>query len=399
MKALSDVQKKIIYLDQCLLSRMVKMLDPDFPEYRRVNLSFDFEFVHAAFDKLHRLVKLQLVVCPHSPFHRSESTVLDPAKPAGFTQHKRIWELLSGRASFTAANAIRNAQLLRKAKAWLEGIPTVDLCYRDALNDNAFEWPDSKFRVTLKWPASEHEIDENRLQIERYRQKIPGLYAKWREQRPSFATLYEAELRAFGQLTRHFFIKFLEMRSNVVSGDLQATSEFGDLMMKSELSLLRSLRECFQEHGVLGELAIESALNFLDSKEAFECPYIQLSSILYASLARRVIEGHWGKSDDVPFNDVSAISAYMPYCDAIFVDSQMHGLLKSRRVKGLSYCKAVVFSTDNKDEFLAYLDSILNAAPARHLEIVKRLYGERWLEPYFDVLKHDKARQADDDEE
>ena len=58
-----------------------------------------------------------------------------------------------------------------------------------------------------------------------------------------------------------------------------------------------------------------------------------------------------------------------------------------------------MFSTDNKSEFLAYLDSILNAAPAGHLEIVKRLYGERWLEPYFDVLKHDKARQADDDAE
>ena len=215
MKSLSGVKKKIIYLDQCLLSRMVKMLDPDFPEHRKANPSFDFDFVRTSFEKLHRLVKLQLVACPHSPFHRSESTVLDPAKPAGFTQHKRIWELLSGRASFTTADAIRNAQLLRKAKACFEGISTVDLCSSDALNDNAFEWPESKFRVTLKWPASDQEIVENRQQTERYRRGIAELYAKWREQKPSFAALHKAELRVLGQLTRSFFIKSLEMRNKM----------------------------------------------------------------------------------------------------------------------------------------------------------------------------------------
>ena len=184
----------------------------------------------------------------------------------------------------------------------------------------------------------------------------------------------------------------------MVHGDEHAVSEFGNLILNSELSLLRSLQESFCEHGVPDELAINSALLFLDSKETFECPYIQLSSTLYAELAQKVIQGNWSKNDDMPLYDVSAISAYMPYCDAIFVDSQMHGLLKSsQRVKNLSYCRASVFSSDNKRDFLAYLDSILISAPSEHLKIVERLYGERWLEPYFDVLKHDKERKADDD--
>ena len=104
-------------------------------------------------------------------------------------------------------------------------------------------------------------------------------------------------------------------------GDEQAASEFGNLILRSELSLLRSLRECYREHGIPENLATESALKFLDSKEAFECPYVQISSILYAELALKVIGGHWSKNDDMPLNDVCAISAYLPYCDAVFIDS------------------------------------------------------------------------------
>ena len=55
MKSPSGVSKKIIYLDQCLLSRMVKMLDPDFPQERKNQPGFDLSFVRDAFGKLHRL--------------------------------------------------------------------------------------------------------------------------------------------------------------------------------------------------------------------------------------------------------------------------------------------------------------------------------------------------------
>ncbi|MBK8093422.1 MAG: hypothetical protein IPK32_15945 [Verrucomicrobiaceae bacterium] len=399
MKSLSGVKKKIIYLDQCLLSRMVKMLDPDFPESRKLQPSFDLGFVRAAFEKLHQLVKLQLIVCPESPFHRLESSILDPEKPAAFAQHKRVWELLSGRTSFHYWDSIRNAQVIECADAWLGGASVSGINQIHAVTGRLHDWPKNKFNITLNWYPSVEEKEGNKNQGEHYRKKISSLYAGWLRDKPSFRTMYEKELRALGDSTRQLYIKVLGLRLKTNEGDPAAENEFFNLMMGSELRLLRELRERFERHVDTKGDALSTALIFLTSGEVSGCPYIQLSSLMYAEISQRVIGGNWRLDNDMPLNDVSAIAAYLPYCDAIFVDSQMHGLLKSKRVRGLSYCKALVHSTDNKGEFIAYLDSILNEAPEEHLEIVKRLYGERWLEPYFDVLKHDKARQAEDDEE
>ena len=81
------------------------------------------------------------------------------------------------------------------------------------------------------------------------------------------------------------------------------------------------------------------------------------------------------------------LSAYLPYCDAMFVDKEMHGLLDEPPLKTALNYGAKVFSLRSKREFLNHLDQIENNAPAEHLAKVREIYGDAWEEPYVEVFQ------------
>jgi hypothetical protein len=65
--ALTEIKKRIIYLDQFVISNMMKELEP-------ANTNAH-SFYRPLFEKLDRLSKLQLIVCPDSPIQDYESAV------------------------------------------------------------------------------------------------------------------------------------------------------------------------------------------------------------------------------------------------------------------------------------------------------------------------------------
>ena len=86
---------RVIYVDQFVISNVVKALDPQTEPQRRAQLD---PFWKIAFERLHRLCKLHLIIYPDSPLHYDESVVTGIAS---FKKLKRIYELLSGGPTFT----------------------------------------------------------------------------------------------------------------------------------------------------------------------------------------------------------------------------------------------------------------------------------------------------------
>ena len=76
-------------------------------------------------------------------------------------------------------------------------------------------------------------------------------------------------------------------------------------------------------------------------------------------------------------SDVRMISSLLPYCDAMFVDRECHGLLANIPVSHRPNYGCRVFSLTNRDEFLEYLRAIESAASADHLAMVAEVYGDR----------------------
>lgn len=109
------LKPKVIYLDQFVVSEMTKALDPTISPARRARL--DPYYKHL-FEKIDRLCKLHLIICPDSPIHYDESVV-----DTEFKKLKRINELLSNRVVFYRPELIRETQVLAFARKWIKGEP------------------------------------------------------------------------------------------------------------------------------------------------------------------------------------------------------------------------------------------------------------------------------------
>lgn len=81
---LPEIRKTMIYLDQFAISGMMKALNPQDPRHEQARSEGWLDL----FEKLDRLSKLQLVVCPESPAHEVESLLYKP----GFAELRRLYE-------------------------------------------------------------------------------------------------------------------------------------------------------------------------------------------------------------------------------------------------------------------------------------------------------------------
>src|SRR5205814_1851571 len=72
------LSRKVIYVDQFAISNMMKALNKAVEAHDRVAGD---PFWLTLFEKLERIVKLQLAICPHSDAHRRESMVTDLYEP------------------------------------------------------------------------------------------------------------------------------------------------------------------------------------------------------------------------------------------------------------------------------------------------------------------------------
>lgn len=97
---LPELRKKIIYLDQFVISHMMKAINHRLGKTEKID-----PFWLKLFERLDRLVKLQLIICPDSTFHRNESLL------SHYQALKRMYEHLSGGVTFYDSLTIRRLQI------------------------------------------------------------------------------------------------------------------------------------------------------------------------------------------------------------------------------------------------------------------------------------------------
>lgn len=90
------IKKKIIYLDQFVISEMMKAVNDKLGRKQHID-----KFWVELFEKLEVLSSLQLIICPDSTFHRRESM------PYEFQALKRMYEHFSHGITFYDPATIR----------------------------------------------------------------------------------------------------------------------------------------------------------------------------------------------------------------------------------------------------------------------------------------------------
>ncbi len=369
---MKDRPKKIIYLDQFAISYMVRVLHP---QMKATGNDEADSFWFKLFQKLDRMVKMQIIICPQSHFHLQESVVSNFFEPL-----EEMYHLLSRGFQFVEQKLIIERQFRSSVLSWLDKSKKrpIPHSFSDVFNGDIDIWLPKTYKYQPSYypPVYEEVLRESRERIHKqwvrefylWKERNNTKFDKWRED--FYLSLIISILSSSG--IYHKNKDYLPALPNINIGLCQFLLESVDI-----LSII---------HSVLAEedmdrKEFESNVRlFLLSEHFREIPFIKLYSLFYSSLARKAGSGQKKPPDQGMTNDLNMLSLLLPYCDAMFIDNQCRTCLEEKDVIEHFDYKTSVFSLNNKEKFFAYLEKLEKDLPAKYLEKVVEIYGKEWID-------------------
>lgn len=390
---LPALQKRIIYVDQMVLSNMAKALDPVWRATRKAQDPYWLDL----FDQLERLVKLQVVVCVESPIQDEESAVTPYVDTL-----RRLREYFSAMVQFESRTIVMQHQLYRALAAVEAGLPVTLETYlgggaHDVIHGRLDQWGD-RMQISVNFKTSAEEIQGYRSSRDEVENALVTIWARWLAQRGRrFEDWYDEERRAIYPTWMEFYEKHVQRLERQMGRVGISAEEVESLIPSTTVMVVSGLIQHFRDAGCSLLEAHVRLRVFFASEAAIGAPANDISALLWAALARKAVSGQKKIPNRGTLNDINAISSYLPYCEALFVDDQFAGLLRDEPL--LSKIRPYgsrIFSNRTRGEFLAYLLQIEAGAPADHLARVTAVYGEGWLTPFRSILEDERARRGSD---
>lgn len=383
---LPQLKKKIVYLDQFVISEMMKAINKKLGKAENVN-----RFWLTLFEKIDRLLKLQLIICPDSSFHRDESALYQ------FEAHRRMYEHLSNGASFYDAGTIRRFQISDYFRQFIQGEkkPEPKLEIKHIIHGHLNDWQE-RIRISVNFDIKEEELDQLKATKAKVNNALSKIFERWKtEKDKKFRDLFIEEGMAFGKEIVQSYFENLSKLYYLSIGRLTVTAEESlNIIMNDANTIIHGLKRYLPETEDPNKENenLKKIIDFLLSEKMLEIPSNRLTALLWSAIADQTAHGGRKKLPSSGIaNDISMVSTILPYCDAMFIDREMYGLLDHPEVKKevKNRYKTSVFSAANKEEFLAYLNNIEKGASKEHLEKVKEVYGTDWPRPFLEMYEYE----------
>ncbi len=331
---LPSLSKTVIYLDQFFLSHAF-----------RSNLD---QFIKAS-KTIANLAHEQLVVCPYSPIHKTETLQWR------HSQKEELFEFIkktSRGQEFYPDYQIRKTQITRSFKRFLENDEsTLQINMRDALPSDFNNW-DDYFWIDVKgYPENSDEIRKSK---EDSVEQLIKLFQPWRMANTTFKQDHQFELN---DAAKTYFQMYATMVQRLANGDVNAIldSPIDSKVVETLLDFDRDMD--YQER-------LHRVMRFFGSKYFYEVPYEFISAGLFAALKQQVKNGAYQNEQKAKkrlrgiFYDVRFISTYAPYCHAMFIDNPMMDLVKEPAMDIEDRYGFKFFARKNWDEFIHFLEEI-----------------------------------------
>jgi hypothetical protein len=376
---LPEIRKTLVYLDQPAISGMMKALNPRDRGHEAAKAAGWLNL----FEKLDRLAKLQLVVCPESRAHEIESLAYMP----GFAELRRLYEHLSQDVSFRDPDKILGRQVYRHAVDWIADRTTdpLDMPENDALDGEPHVWTDT-MRIGVRFPIDDEEVQEWRRRREAGKDDLDPVFRRWQAEKDRrFEDWYREELEGWPLFTWTDFLRSTGRLLEGLAGRRELDME--DLIPKTRSrEMVHVLIETFEKAGVPIDEALDRVHDFLFSGTLDRVPRLRISSLLWAGLAHQAARGGRERPPDRGMMmDVTTVSSVLPYCDAILVDREVRGLLELGPVRERLGFDTLVFSKNTIGGLLDFLDRVEASAHAHLVEAAVQLYGEP--QAYMTILE------------
>lgn len=351
---LPDIRKKVLYLDQFFFSHAFRGSDQRFLK---------------AIERVKQVCHLQLLVAPYSSVHEDETHQWRGHKDKTHAQLMDFIKLTARGMEFERNYNIESSQVLTAFAAYLKNDPAKhEIKNADAIRGELDAW-DNYFFIDVGGYWRDVEV-KRRLKTEAVDQLVTT-FDVWQQSTQTFDEDIALEYHDAGRLYMQYYIdKINRIRQGDVAAVLNSpimASMVGHMRshLPKELSELEQLQRCAE---------------FFNSEHFAEVPHQWISARLFATLKAMVKRGAFANRSEARkrlsgiFEDITHISLYAPYCDAFVMDTPMAELVRQPSV-GLEARYGVrVFSLNNWEEFIAWLDSLEEGMSTEHLAGVKAAY-------------------------
>lgn len=357
---LPDLNKKAVYLDQFMFSLIYNVKnDGNLPKGHEA-------FAKEVYRLLRRCVLLQQVFLPHSDIHHDETTVFHSS-----IELRSLYEFFGGDVSLKDRRDIELSQNLIYAEAYFDDEkPKLSFELDEVSDSNRDDWlPDMHIGVRTDYSQFADEIRKARGETH---EAMKILADQWANSKPTFEAVLEHEFQSIGPNKKQAFANWYQEASTPNPNDPLAVLEtFGRPIYKEYKQLCRML----EARGVDETEQPKKILEFWHWGKLRDIPHHQISSYLFAAVARRVAMGEKRIIDRGLLNDVNTIATYAPYVDALFVDKRCAAILKEEPLASDLDYKAQIFSLGDIDAFVEYLEEIEARTTDEVREFAESIYG------------------------
>ena len=304
--------------------------------------------------KLGNLAALQLIVCPSSEIHVDESVLKHDLRD----RLQEMYRSFGGNHRFRSPNEIEQSQFLRAMKRYLgtDDFNPVTM-RREGFCGNPHCW--TTRTVFTDFPVNETWVADLRNRKQAIHSEMQSQCDYWKANPTSFDEDVNKEMKGFAQtvLEAYRFLAPATFAPGIPPG-VQHVVILVHLLATEVKSARPNIADPVSE--------VEA---FFASPFAQQTPFLDITCNLWATIAQRVRskKGSRQPKQSDTF-DVTAISHFAPYCDAMFVDNEFRGMAYERNVDLFGKYGVRLFSYKTRNEFLTYLDGILASMSDAHIE-------------------------------
>ncbi len=140
----------------------------------------------------------------------------------------------------------------------------------------------------------------------------PRIHERWREERDfNFEGAYRHELGAFGEMLIRLHLQSAERQARILAGE--ETYDLDAFMPSNATSLVLAIHHRLREAGVAEEELWQQTVEFFLSDSFDSVPYMRISSLLFAALARKAaISRQMRPPNRGTISDVTTVAAVLP---------------------------------------------------------------------------------------
>ena len=369
---LPAVSKRVVYLDQFFISNLAKTLNPRSPRHAKTK---EQPFWTTAFEQLERALGAQAIVCPASRFQWNESRL-----GAHAADDFRVSNHLSWGVEFLNKTEIQQHQLRHAALKWF-GL--ADSRPWDPFRGEKDYW-NNWMNIVIEydpdyWEAIEpqHELKAKR---EREHAAVLQMIKDWHAKPLTFAD----ERRIHAQEYGAFYVREFGTQWQQHCALFADTPELlGDYVFRFRSHLkFASVLHAARQAGLDGPTAYTRSTEFFASDAFARIPYVDIWASMHACLADELGRGRKKAPSPGFTTDVTMLATLAPYCDAMFVDKECARFARELQRHGALVQTLRIFSLDNKEEFLKYLQELEHALSPEHQSALVTAYGDDWWRSY-----------------